>query len=261
MKVDNTTIPAAEIRAACKLILASDLFSNAPRLSRLLHFLVEKAISGDTVSTREYAIGIEVFERQPAYNTGEDPIVRVQAGRLRTKLQAYYAAHGAGSDIEITIPVGCYMPVIRRVNIPGKFLHARPALLVEPLKCVSQRENEELFTQGLHDELVHHMHRTLTGMAVTNSSATPYGVSGMENSVTSISGKIGHRLEGSVQIDAEHIRVSLRLVDAATGRITWSEQFIRKLLLTIAVQEELTMSICSSLKRFLDHRNPPPRNS
>lgn len=111
-------IQDGEVRSACEEILASSLFFNAPRMNRLMRFLVDKAMSGAVWDTGEYSVGIEVFDRDPStYNTSKDPIVRVQVGRLRKRLQAYYASSGLDADIEISIPVGSYMPVIRRRDI------------------------------------------------------------------------------------------------------------------------------------------------
>lgn len=57
-------------------------------MSRLLAYLVERAITDCARDTSEYAIGIGVFDRDPLhYSPGEDPVVRVQVGRLRTKLK------------------------------------------------------------------------------------------------------------------------------------------------------------------------------
>ena len=149
------------IRSACELILSSYLFVNAPRMCRLLHFLVEKAIDGDPKDTCEYAIGIEVFDRSAAtYNTAEDLIVRVQVDRLREKLKNYYATPDAVSDIEISIPLGSYLPVFRKFF--GAVLDDRreQALAIQPITCITQCENCEPFTRGLHEELAYQLFRT-----------------------------------------------------------------------------------------------------
>jgi len=61
-------------------ILASRCFGRSPRLSRFLRFLVENALAGTTGNLKEYAIGIDVFDRDPSYDSRLDPIVRVEAG-------------------------------------------------------------------------------------------------------------------------------------------------------------------------------------
>lgn len=252
-EADAEPIPAAEVQAACKLILASDLFRNSPRMSRLLRFLVEKAISGAVLDTRECAIGIAVFDRNaPVYNTSEDPIVRVQVGRLRGKLKTYYSTIGVGSDIEISIPVGGYMPVVRRVNAVNRNFRHLPTFAISPFKCISHQGNGEHFTQGVYDELAHQLFKTFGELVVAHSYFMPDGKDAERYARNNVAGTAAnHRLEGSIQINADLIRATIRLIDASTDRILWSEQFNRNCSLVIAHQEELASSICNALKRFL----------
>lgn len=241
-------VAAADALAACDLILASEPFKNAPRMSRLLRFLVEKAVLGALSDTSEYAIGIEVFDRDPTrYNTGEDPIVRVQVGRLRNKLKAYYAA-AAGSGIEISIPMGCYMPLIRRTGSVKKDLRHIPVFAVHPFKCISHHGNGEPFTQGLHSELVHQLFKTFGAIVVAPMPGIADGAK-LTYKTPSIAGA-SHQLEGSVQVDQARIRTSIRLIYTSTGCIAWSEQFNRKDTHPIELQEELASTICGALKRF-----------
>jgi TolB-like protein len=245
-------VPKADVRDACELILSSDLFSNAPRMSRLLRFLVNKAISGDILDTCEYSIGIEVFDRNPAtYNTNEDPIVRVQVGRLRRKLKTYYATHGKDSDIEILISIGGYMPVIRRMDYATNDVMPIPIFAIHPFKCISHSGNGEPFTEGLHDELVHQLFKAFGKVIVASSVFMPGGADKERRAHKDITrAGVNHRLEGSIQIEAERIRASVRLIDASAGCIAWSEQFNRNISHAITLQEELASSICDALKHF-----------
>ena len=81
-----TPIPGPDVRAELDRILASKGFATAGRLSKLLRYVVEKTLAGETDQLKEYAVGIEVFERDDKYDPRLDSIVRVEAGRLRTKL-------------------------------------------------------------------------------------------------------------------------------------------------------------------------------
>ncbi len=252
-EADVTDISVAEIQAALKEILTSKLFIKAVRRSCLLRFLVEKAISGPVQDTSEYIIGVKVFDRDPStYNTNEDPIVRVQIGRLREKLKIYYSTLEVGSNIEISIPMGSYMPIIRRMNTTGAKLNQRYMLAIHPFKCISHHGNGVHFTQGLNEELKHQLFKTFGKIIVSQSLFT---FDDVENqTLKNISSpEVNHLLEGSIQIDEERIRASIRLVDASIGRITWSEQFDRNPFFVITHQEELASSICGALKGFLGY--------
>ncbi|MEO7134997.1 MAG: hypothetical protein ABI024_12330 [Vicinamibacterales bacterium] len=103
-----TPIPEHHVRAELDRILAAKGFSSAGRLSKLLRYVVEKSLAGETGQLKEYAVGIEVFERDGNYDPRLDSIVRVEAGRLRSRLDEYYNGEGAGSPIRINLPRGGY---------------------------------------------------------------------------------------------------------------------------------------------------------
>lgn len=99
-----------EIRDQLGRILASESFVNSARLSRFLRFVVEQAIAGNGGGLKEYSIGVEVFERDDRYDPRMDSIVRVEAGRLRSKLDEYYRQNGAGDPVIVRMRRGSYVP-------------------------------------------------------------------------------------------------------------------------------------------------------
>ena len=105
---------AADVRAALDRVLGAVGFANADRLSRFLRYLVEETLSGRADRLKEYVVGVEVFDRPDGYDPRTDSIVRVEARRLRAKLEEYYRGAGAADDVLIEIPRGGYGPVLRR---------------------------------------------------------------------------------------------------------------------------------------------------
>jgi TolB-like protein len=91
-------------------IASSDEFRKCPRLMRFLRFTVDEALSGRDGGSKERLIGMEVFGRSADYDAGSDPVVRVEARRLRRKLAEYYAGDGTGDSVEIHLPKGGYLP-------------------------------------------------------------------------------------------------------------------------------------------------------
>lgn len=108
------SIPESEVRAELDRILASRGFSTAGRLSKLLRYCVDKTLAGETDQLKEYSVGVEVFERDDKYDPRLDSIVRVEAGRLRSKLDEYYNENGAGPDVRIALPRGGYTATFER---------------------------------------------------------------------------------------------------------------------------------------------------
>jgi serine/threonine-protein kinase len=105
-------IASETIQAGLARVLENRYFCHSARLSRFLRFAVERAIQGRSDELKEYIIGLEVFDRKETYDPRVDPIVRVEASRLRSKLKKYYLTDGKDDPIEIQIPVGTYAPVV-----------------------------------------------------------------------------------------------------------------------------------------------------
>lgn len=78
-----------EIRAQLHRIITSTEFPNVGRGAAFLSFIVEEALAGRASRIRGYAIALEVFKRDEKF-TQEDPVDRIQAGRLRRVLERYY---------------------------------------------------------------------------------------------------------------------------------------------------------------------------
>jgi TolB-like protein len=102
------------IREHLERIVADDLFSGAARLCRFLRFTVESKISGREDEVKEFVIGREVFDRKDGYDPRLDPIVRVEARRLRAKLAEYYAGPGSAEPLRLEYPRGSYVPIVTR---------------------------------------------------------------------------------------------------------------------------------------------------
>jgi TolB-like protein len=100
-----------EVRAQLQRLLASAALAGSTRLRRFLSFTVERALAGDGQPLKEYTVGIEVFDRGPDYDPRIDSIVRVEAGRLRARLDEYYRGTGSGDPVIIRIPRGGYTPI------------------------------------------------------------------------------------------------------------------------------------------------------
>ena len=92
-------------------VLQSRTLQNSENLKAFLRFVVEKTVADEDVQLKEYTIATEVFGRRSDYDPRIDSVVRVQAGRLRTKLQEYYTAEGKNDQIVIDLPKGHYHPV------------------------------------------------------------------------------------------------------------------------------------------------------
>jgi len=104
----ETETPPGSVLHQLDRILASRPFLNAQRSQRLLRYLVENWIKLPDYSLKEYTIAIDVFDRDPSYDPSIDAAVRVEAGRLRTRLKDYYTEEGKEDPLIIELPKGAY---------------------------------------------------------------------------------------------------------------------------------------------------------
>jgi TolB-like protein len=110
---DEIPLSPEQVRCELERITATDPFRRSERATRLLQTLVEYTLSGRAGELKEYTIAIEVFGRKPSFDPHLDPIVRVEVGRLRKRLQAYYENEGRESPILIALPLRQYAAVLR----------------------------------------------------------------------------------------------------------------------------------------------------
>jgi len=104
----------AALRAHVHEIVEGEAFKGSSRCGRFLTYIVDQAIAGHFESLKERVIGLELFERSPAYDTSEDAIVRVTASDVRKRLLQHYGKYGAASEFRINLPLGSYVPEIIR---------------------------------------------------------------------------------------------------------------------------------------------------
>src|SRR5438105_3954170 len=102
------------IRQQLERMLSSATFQQVERLKRFITFIVTEAAGGRGDELKEYVVGVQVFGKEPSFDPRTDPIVRVQARRLRARLTRYYHEEGQQDDLIIELPKGGYAPVFKR---------------------------------------------------------------------------------------------------------------------------------------------------
>lgn len=104
---------AVEVAAQLERVLASADFAQSARLQSFLRFIVEEALAGRGGALKEYTIALDVFERDDSFDPQTSSIVRVEASRLRAKLEKYNAVEGRNDPVRISLPPGGYLPEFR----------------------------------------------------------------------------------------------------------------------------------------------------
>ena len=94
-------------------ILSSGTFQGAGRSGALLRFVIERTLDGKADELKEYTLGAEALGRGAKFDPRNDSIARVEASRLRSRLELYYASEGRGNLVRISLPKGGYVPLIQ----------------------------------------------------------------------------------------------------------------------------------------------------
>ena len=240
--------------AALERILASAVFAQARRQSRLLTYLVEESIADRASRLSQYAIGLEVFDRPEDFDPTVDSIVRVEVARLRSKLREYYDLHPT-EKVVFRLPKGKYaidmfvpdemQPVANAQS--GSSNAVQHSLAVLPFVNFGEDRAQDYFADGITDDLITDLSKIAGLKVIARNSAFSY--KGRNISVDVIGRELGitHVLEGSVRKVDKRLRINAQLVSCADGSHLWAERFDRELTDIFAVQDEVIARIVSAL--------------
>src|SRR5665213_1363788 len=109
---------SVDIRAALERVVTSPEFGKSPQLVSFLRFVVDAALSGHSRQIKAYTIATDGLGRDACFDPQADPIVRVEAGRLRRALEHYYTNGGSNDPLVIELPRGSYVPAFRANTAP-----------------------------------------------------------------------------------------------------------------------------------------------
>jgi TolB-like protein/tetratricopeptide (TPR) repeat protein len=247
----------SEIRTHVEKLLASRPFVRSARLARFLNFAVDHALAGTGGEVKEYLVGVEVFDRRPGYDPRIDPIVRVEARRLRAKLKAYYASAGKADAIVVQFPKGAYVPVFRtragkssRMKAPASSGAGPSSLAVLPFANLTPEAGSDYFSDGLTEELIHSLTR-VEGLRVVawHSAAQMRGQEDLAAIRERL--KVDAVLKGAVRCSAERVRVTAQLIDTCSRAVLWSDRYDREMGGVLAIQEEIAHAIVATVRPAL----------
>lgn len=245
-----------EVRSQLERILRSKRFSASERLSRFLRYTVEAVLAGRGGELKEYLIGVEVFDRRSSYDPRLEPIVRVEARRLRSRLREYYEQEGRGDALRIVLPTGKYVPEFQTGGEPTVTASPKERrLAVLPFAARSGNEEDEYFSEGLAEELIHALTR-VDGLTVV-AWPSAHEFKGEPVDLRRVAEQLGVTsvLEGSVRRQGDRLRIAAQLICATSGAYLWSETYERRMEDVFAIQEEIAQAIAA---KFLPQAQREP---
>lgn len=139
------------MESALAHILESEQFRRSQRSRLFLQSIVRKALAGDIGSLKERILGIELFRRDPSFDTDRDAVVRVAANDVRNRLHEYYSKN-PGARVHVSLPAGHYVPIIEvRSESPSEAPAASlPPAVETPASEPSQQDSPVPETAARH---------------------------------------------------------------------------------------------------------------
>ncbi len=223
-------------RAGLDRILASPTFAGTKRLQQFLAFIVDETLAGRGDALKEFTIATEVYGRDASFDPRTDTLVRVEAGRLRRRLESYYLKEGRGDAIRFSIPKGRYVPAVQ-FDEPEPDANAEaaapavsdrgPSIAVLPFENYGPNSDDQFFADGLTEETIANLARFKDLFVFSRSTMATLYADGVNIRELHKDLGVTFVLEGSVRRSASKVRVTLQLIDAASDGHIYADQFER----------------------------------
>ena len=277
-----STQDQAAIRAELERVLTSVRFINARKLSKLLRYVVEEALAGRRDRIKAFSIAQDVFGRDSNFDQQRDPIVRVEASRLRKCLDEYYDSSEEVPAIRIDVPKGGYAPLFIRPDTPNSSVRPsswrRPAffglaivlalglglLMGDRSTNTSVRSPTTFlavlpFTYAADDIRAADLGQSFVDSTITMLAQLPQlsvmaHASMMEFSQDQVSIRhlkekfgVTHILRGNIETQGGELRIRSQLINTDSSETVWSETQQGKLSNIWMLQDELAVSLLDEL--------------
>jgi len=255
----------AAIREQLSRILKSGPFMPSRRRQRFLEYLVTETLAGRGARLKGYNIAREVFGRPETFDPVIDPIVRIEAGRLREKLREYYENGGHVDPVRFDLPKGTYTPHIefRRPKLDpapdrpiatiadqerAAFVSGRPSLAVLPFANMSASRESDYLADGFADTLITELAKVSGLIVISRQSSFAHRLSTQPLPEIAAALRVRYLIEGSVHTEKERTRISANLIDTASDHSLWAERYERNIRDIFSVQDEVSRSIVQALR-------------
>ncbi len=243
LRGEPTPVDPAEVVAALERVLVSRQFRRAPRSRGFLAYVVTETLAGRGDRLTERTVARGAMGRAGNFDGRGDASVRVQAGRVRTALEEYYAAPGVEDPLRIVLPMGTYVPVFRRHST-----RPRPSATVPGVAVMSLTSSGDQpagpFARSLSETLVQHLARQPDIRVVGPTAAAQE-----DDREAASRGGVSSAFSGHVAIRDGRLRMTARLLDARTGQVLWTTDDVVDLadLATFETEERWSREIASQL--------------
>lgn len=242
--MEENIITPEEISNQLHKILASNDFKASPRLKSFLAFVVEQTLAAKGQDLKAYTIGVEVFGLGENFDPNTNPLVRTEAGRLRSKLEHFYL-HTPDAKINIEIPKGGYAAAFSRIRAPASHLNQstsknkpysfssskvpqpehKASIMIMPFNNISKTEKTGIIVEGLNNSTSTNLTK-FRELKIINYNQFLQLDPAFRNVIPkNLKFDARFILCGSVQMEKDIIEVHATLVDTTSMCNIWAEKF------------------------------------
>jgi TolB-like protein len=254
---DDDALPASAIQTELARIVASDAFRRSVRHCHFLRYVVDQRLGGRVGQLKEIEIAVAVFgRRQSAFDSRHDPIVRVEAGRVRERLAQFYALESADSTIEIGIPKGSYLPTFAARTPKEATGLQGTSIAVVPFVEICAPSSEQGLGDGLTDELIDALAQLPEVRVAARTSSYRLKHRTMDARAIGKALKVAHIIEGSMQHQGNRLRCIAHLVRTDDGFQVWSRRIEVDATDLFAAQAAIALAITDEVRRRIASGQP-----
>ncbi|UCF65764.1 MAG: hypothetical protein JSW33_08010 [bacterium] len=252
-----------DILQVLEKICTSSEFVSKGRSCQLLRYLIHETLQDRGDQLKQYNIGRAVFGRNDDFNPDLDPMVRIQAGRLRRSLEIYYLTEGKDDPIRISLFKGSYVPVflsyedkeiqsvseIVPLNQDELSSFTGPSIGVIPFKNLTGDSEREFFVQGFSEELIQELTHYEDFRIIAFRGSPDSGYNYSLSNTSDYSPEADFLIEGTVRELGQQLKISVTLTHTKTREHLWGEQYQREMTATnlIIVQEEIARQVIATI--------------
>lgn len=239
--MDN--ISTDNIRVQAEKILASDDFLASDRISQFLRYVIDKTLNGQQAEIKQYTVAVEGLGYDEDFDPNSNPIIRIQAGKLRRALEHYFATDGNKDSIRISIPKGTYVPEFNinsaknqnEVSVSGHPYFSptmkdpqaavwdSPSIAILPYEYLGNGSDYEYIASGITEEIIIALKRFQEFLVIGPLNREIIRQKHLDARGICQEYKVRFLLDGTIRQRGQNLRLTTNLTDAHTGQKLWGQ--------------------------------------
>lgn len=249
----------AAVQSQMERILSAPEFTTSKMMRAFLTFAVNETLEGRSDRIKQYTIATKVFDRDSDFNQQTDPVVRVQASKLRRSLQRYYYEEGRTDPIRIEIPKGTYVPrfslqeqAAAKAERPARVIQSRPTIAVLPFENRCGDSTQDYMAAGFAEDLSAELSR-FSNVSVI-AFYTTQQCAGHEQDVFDRGRELNadYLVTGSIRQCDPNLRVNVQVDCTRSGETVWAERFRRSRSASdlFEIQDKIIQNVVAQVAAF-----------